>query len=208
MIHRDPLSRGLVHQVQADHRSFRDLQHLEHEVEIALEHGGVDDDQRAVGTAEEDEVPGDLLVDGRRQQGIRAGQVDHLVPVAVELEAALGPVHRLPGPVPRMLLQSGQGVEDRALSHVRVPRQGDDIVPPVQRYAHLHQVLLQRARRAVVTGRCVTGWCGRFLGCAGCSGRCGVGTHASISCSFRGALSIRIRSDCSRRSAIIVLRTR
>ena len=40
-----------------------ELQNLENEIEIALQAGGINDDDRHVGLAKEDEVAGDLLVD-------------------------------------------------------------------------------------------------------------------------------------------------
>src|SRR5690606_1523463 len=62
-VDRDPVALRLVHEVQADDHAVRDLQDLEDEVQVPLETGRVDDDDHDVRSAEEDEVPGDLLID-------------------------------------------------------------------------------------------------------------------------------------------------
>ncbi len=85
----DPLAPGFVHQVHGHDDLVGDLEHLQHEIQIALERGCVDDDDRAVGGAEEQEVARDLLVVRRRQQRVRARQIDELVVLSVELRSRL-----------------------------------------------------------------------------------------------------------------------
>ena len=45
-----------VYEVQADDGPVGDLQHLQHQVQVALQAGAVDDDDGDIGPAEEDEV--------------------------------------------------------------------------------------------------------------------------------------------------------
>ena len=40
---------GFVHQVEADHHPVGDLQHLQHQVQVALQPGGIDDDHGHIG---------------------------------------------------------------------------------------------------------------------------------------------------------------
>ena len=94
VVDRQPVALGLVHQVQADDRPVGDLQHLQHEVQIALKPRGVDHDDGHVRLAEQDEVAGDLLVVARGQQRVRARQVDELEPVAVVSETRPRPGRR------------------------------------------------------------------------------------------------------------------
>ena len=102
----DALALGLVHQVDGDDHAVGDLEHLQHEVQVALERRGVDDDDRRVGPAEQQEVARDLFVVRRRQQRVGARQVHELVADLVELEAAFGARDRLARPVARVLLEA------------------------------------------------------------------------------------------------------
>ncbi len=72
---------GLVHQIEADDHSIGDLEHLDHQVEVALETGRVDHDDGDVGAPEEEEVARDLLVGAAGLQGVGPGQVDELDPL-------------------------------------------------------------------------------------------------------------------------------
>ncbi len=58
----DALTPGLVHQIEADDHSIGDLEHLDHQVEVALETGRIDHDDRDVGTPKEEEVAGYFFV--------------------------------------------------------------------------------------------------------------------------------------------------
>jgi hypothetical protein len=176
----------LVHEVQTDDDAVGDLEHLEHEVEIALESRGVHDDDRHVGLSEQDEVARDLLVVARRQQRVRAGQIDELVAVVAQREPALGARHGLAGPVSGVLSETRECVEDGALAGVRVAGERDDEVPVLHVHAELDEVgqVVHRARRAIAV--------------------CGL-AH-DVAPASTGATWIR--SACSRRSAISAPRTR
>src|SRR6187200_1906673 len=74
----EALASRLVHQVHRDDDAVGDLQHLQNEVQVALERAGIGDDDDGVWLAEQDEVARDLLVLRGRQQRIGTGQVDDL----------------------------------------------------------------------------------------------------------------------------------
>ena len=109
----DALALGLVHQVDADDDAVSDFKHLQNKVEVALERGGVDDDDGAVGASEEDEVAADLFVLRRGEKRVGAGQVDQLVVFVLEGIAAFGALDGLAGPVADVLAQAGERVEHR-----------------------------------------------------------------------------------------------
>src|SRR5690606_31066497 len=79
------------------------------------------------------EVARDLLVRAPGLQRVRPRQVDDLDPAPLVREHALRARDRLPRPVPRVLPEPRQRVEDRALPGVRVPRQRDQEVPAALR---------------------------------------------------------------------------
>ena len=66
-----PLRLRFVHQVDGDDHAVGDLEHLQHEIQVALERARVDDDDRAVGPAEQQEVARDLLVAARPRAASR-----------------------------------------------------------------------------------------------------------------------------------------
>ena len=130
-VDRDAVAPGLVHQIHVDHHPVGDVEDLQHEVQVALEAGGVDHRHRHVGPPEQDELARHLFVGAARLQRIGAGQVDDLHARAAVRERSLGADDGLAGPVPGVLPESGQGVEDGALADVRVAGEGDEDVPLV-----------------------------------------------------------------------------
>ena len=181
-IHRDAVPTGLVHQVQVDDDAVRDVQDLEREVQVPFETGGVDHEDGDVGPPEQDEVARHLLVRASRLQGVGAGQVDDLHPLALVGERPFGARDRLAGPVARVLPEAGQGVEDRALADVGVPGEGDQDVPLVGIEA--------QAEKAV----------GAVL-CAPAARTRERGGHQCASSGTPAAGSTAIRDACRRRSA-------
>ena len=127
----DAVPAGLVHQVQEHHHPVGDAQYLQHEVQVALETGGVDHHHGDVGAPEEQEVARHLLVRAPRLQRVGARQVDELDARAAVGEGALGPHDGLARPVAGVLPQAGEGVEDGALADVGVAGEGDEHVPAV-----------------------------------------------------------------------------
>ena len=123
-VHPDPFAPGLVQQVHTDDQVRGQLQHLEHQVQVALKAGGVADGHGAVRAAGEEKVPGGLLLGGVGLQGVAPGQVHQNVPEVPVAAVALGVGHCLAGPVSRMLVHIGKGVEDGALAHVGVAAEG------------------------------------------------------------------------------------
>ena len=129
----------LVHQVETHHRAIGDFQHLQHEVQIALEAGGIDHHHRDIGLTEQQEVACHLFIETRRQERVGARQVHELVALVARGKGALGAGHRLARPVAGVLAQARERVEDRALAGVRVAGQGHDVVVP----GHVDAELLQ-----------------------------------------------------------------
>ena len=102
-VHLDPLAPGLIHQVDAHHRPGRDLQGLEHQIQVSFQTGGVADHDGGVRPAEAEEIPGHLFLRRVGQQGVSTRQVHQDVVAAMAGVAALGVGHRLSGPVPCLL---------------------------------------------------------------------------------------------------------
>ena len=155
-VDRDPVPLRFVDQVEEDHHLPGDVQNLQGQVQVALEAGGVHDDDRYVGPPEQDEIARHLLVDAARLQRVGTRQVNDLHARSAVGEYALGARNRLAGPVAGVLPQSRQRVEDRALADVRVAGQGDQKVPPVGAEAQTEQVLVAAGGAAVAGG----GWQG------------------------------------------------
>jgi hypothetical protein len=86
--------------------------------------------------SEQQEIAGDFLVGAGRQQRVGSRQIHQFVAAAVVQESALGPRHRLARPISRVLAQSRQRVEHRALARVRIARQRDDKLGAVHADAH------------------------------------------------------------------------
>jgi hypothetical protein len=103
LVDRQAIAFGLVDQIEADDDPVGDLEHLQHDVQVALEPVRVHHDDRDVGLAEQDEIARNLLVVARREQRIHARQIDQLVAFVRIGEAALGSSDGLAGPVAGVL---------------------------------------------------------------------------------------------------------
>ena len=71
------------------------------------------------------EGSGRIFFSAAGEQGITAGQVHHAAAPVFDAAEALCALHRFSGPVARMLLQSGQSVENRAFAHVGIARENE-----------------------------------------------------------------------------------
>ncbi len=153
-IHGEAVPLRLVHEIQADHHPVGDLHHLQGQVEIAFQARGVHHDQRHIRLAEQHEVSGNLLIRARRQQRIRAGQIDELVAAALKQETTLSARDGLPRPVARVLTQSGQRVEHRALAHIRIAGQSHDVFRLADVHSHADQLhrIVRRTRLTTAVG--------------------------------------------------------
>ena len=182
-VHRDAVPPGLVHQVQVDDDAVRDVEDLEREVQVPFEAGGVHHHDGYVGPPEQEEVARHLLVRAARLQGVGAGQVYDLDPLALVGERSLGARDRLSGPVAGVLPEAGQGVEYRALADVGVAREGDQDVPLVRVEAEPEQAVGAMLRAAAAGAREIAG-------------------HQFASTGAPAAGSTAIQDACRRRRAI------
>ena len=127
-INADILFLGLVHQVDADHHPVGDLHGLQHQVQVALQAGGVADHHDAVRPAEADKIPGHLFLRGMRHEGICTGDIHQNGVHPLMGVVPLGVGNGFSRPIAGMLIQAGQLVEHGAFPHVGVARQGDDLI--------------------------------------------------------------------------------
>jgi hypothetical protein len=195
-IHCDAVALRLVDEVHAHHGAVGDVEHLQHEIQIALESRGVGHDHRDVGTSEQDEIAGDILVDAGRQQRVGAGQIDDAVLSPTEREAALGARDRLAGPVARVLAQSRQRIEHRALSDVGIAGQRDHAFGGTGGFPPAYERLRGVQHTIIAGGGC---GCGRILP--------SIHTHQFTAFPSSSG-STRIMSAWRRRSAMSASRTR
>ena len=141
-VHPDAPARRLVQQVHTDQHPRAELPALERQVQVPPEAARVTDHDHRLRPAIEQEVPGHPLLLRAGQQGVAARQIHQgIVPAA-----APGGLHGLPRPVPGMLPEPGQLIEQGALPHVGVSRQGYD---PLHSRASTSILLLSRSRRAM-----------------------------------------------------------
>ena len=126
-VHFNALFPGLVQEIDAQHHRVGARHHLQNQVEIPLQAGGVGYHQGGVGLAGTDEVPGDLLLGALGKEGIGAGEVHQGIGLPAVCKAATGGGNGLARPVARVLVEMGQCIKYRGLSHVGISRQGDGI---------------------------------------------------------------------------------
>ena len=182
-INRDPMAPCLIHQIEEDDNPIRDVENLEDEIQVALEPGGIDYDHRHVRATEQHEVARDFFIQTARLKRIGAGKIDDLHAAPFVCEGTLGSNDRLPRPVPRVLAQTSQLIEDRALSDVRVPCERDEIIPAVGAESEPDEALSP-------------------VLCARDTGVSERNHQATPSLTNSSGPSIRIHSACSRRSAM------
>jgi hypothetical protein len=144
----DAAALRFVHEVQADHDAVRDLEHLQHDVQVALEYGGIDHHDGHVGLAEQHEVARHLFVEARREQRVGARQVHQLEPFVAARKRPFGAGHGLAGPVAGVLPEARERIEDRALAGVGIPGERHHVVVA----GHVDAELLQVAEVVRRTG--------------------------------------------------------
>ena len=151
-VHLDATPARFVHQVEAHHGAIRDLEHLQHEIQVALEARGIHHHHRDVGLTEQQKVTRHLFVQTRRQQRVGTRQVHELVALVARGEGALGARDRLARPVAGVLSQPGERVEDGALAGIRVAGQRHHVVVPGHVDAELLEIreVVRRTRAAGV----------------------------------------------------------
>jgi hypothetical protein len=128
-VDRHPPRVGLVHHVQAEDEGQSRLAQLESQEHRALQvlrvpHG--DDAPRPPG---QQDVAGDALVLGGREQGAGSRRVQHRDLVAAEDGRARGHLHRRPRVVGDGDVAAGEGAEQDALPHVGIADEGDGPFP-------------------------------------------------------------------------------
>ena len=114
---------GLVKQIHAEDTPVRQLQHLEHQEQIALQAGGVPQHQDAVGLLTPEIFGGNPLLLRPGAEGICAGQIHQPVGPPLIAVAALGHSHSFSRPIAGMLAEPRQGIEQGALPHIGVSHQ-------------------------------------------------------------------------------------
>ena len=93
-------------------------------MQIPLQRGGVHDDDDTGGGVEEDVIAGDFLVHRGGAERVGTWQVHQAIARALIAVEALGAGDSFARPVPGVLSQPGEGVEDRALPRVRIAGKG------------------------------------------------------------------------------------
>ena len=202
VIHGDAVTTRLIDQVQADDGAVSNFQHLQRQIQVALQSRGVHHNNRHIRLAEEDKIAGHLLVQTGGKQRVGAGQIDNFVALVAVAVAALGAGHRFAWPIAGMLAQAGQGIKDGTLAGIRIAGQGNHVVP----IGHIDAQLKQ-----------ITGIVRRTGGAAGggSGGRCGIGDgrleifliihvvwFLAQRCASACGLRMRIRLACSWRRAM------
>ena len=125
-------------------------QELGQHIETPLKRCAVHNQDNHVRMFVDHELPGYPFLLGKGGQAVRARQVHEVhFHIAGQMHAFFL-LHRLPGPVPRVLAKSGQRIEHRALPGVGITRQGHHEVPVVHCDAELEQIcnVVDRAGRA------------------------------------------------------------
>ena len=116
----------LVKQIHADDQLRRQLHQLQNQMQIPFETGRVAHRDHALRLPAADELRRHPLL--LRAAGERVGtrQIDQHIPLRLVFKRSLRNGDRFPRPVSGVLLPSGQRVEDRALSDIRVSGQRKD----------------------------------------------------------------------------------
>ena len=120
-----PLHLGHIHHVEPHHHRYRQAEEFGHQVEVALQGGGVHDGHHHVGPLPDDEVAGDPLLRRVGRQAIGARQVHDAHEKAVVVVRPHLLLNGLARPVAHVLVQTGQHVEDGRLAHVGLAGQGN-----------------------------------------------------------------------------------
>ena len=127
---RRALCLGHVDHVESDDGGQAQLENLGNEVEIALQVGGIEDTEQALGSRGvlpqvQQHITGDQLVGGMGSQAIAPGKVEEFDPFPVladELARIL--LNGDPGIVADFLPEAGEGIEEGGLARIRVAHDG------------------------------------------------------------------------------------
>ena len=122
----DPLSGGprLVGHVEAQNGVGPGLHDLCEQDQVPFQLRGVGDDHHHVGRVGQ-LVLRDPLVGGKRAEAVGPRQIDDVQSELVDVAAAGAALDRHPRIVRDVLARPGEGIEQRGLAAIRVPRQGD-----------------------------------------------------------------------------------
>ena len=116
-----PLGLRHVHLVEGDYHVGLQLQELDGEEEVPLKGRGVEDVDEDIGVLDGDVLPAHQLLDGVGGEAVDPREVDYVHHVFPEHKGPLRPLHCLPRPVPYVLVEPSELVEDDALPDVGVP---------------------------------------------------------------------------------------
>ncbi len=128
MIDTHAAAAGDVDHVEGDDDGRAEVENLGREVEVALEVGGIEDEQDDVGPAHAryaalEDVAGDLFVRRPRGEAIDAGEIEQDGIRADQVSFALFDGDA--GIISDLHAQAGEGVKEGGLSGIRVARDGD-----------------------------------------------------------------------------------
>ena len=112
----------LVHHIQSQHHGHPQLQKLQRQVEVALNVGGVNDIDNAIGLFIENKIPGDNLLLGIGPQGVDTRQIHHRTALAV-LDLAHFLIHRHAGEIAHMLIGAGKRIKEGGFAAILIANQ-------------------------------------------------------------------------------------
>jgi hypothetical protein len=125
----DPLLFSDVHHVQRYNYWSREGDELRHQIEATLENSSVDQGHDHIRALPDDELAGDNLLGRVRGQAVGPRQIDQPIGCAIMSERALFPLDGLPGPIPNVLIEAGEEVEERRFSHIGLTSQSHQESP-------------------------------------------------------------------------------
>ena len=124
-VYLDMLSRRLIQEVHAHHHRPGGGHDLQDQHQVPLQAGGVGYHQSHIRLFGEKVVPSHLLLGAAGMQRVGARQIHQSICSAVIKVVAPGYLHGLARPVPRVLAEVGQGVEQGRLTYIGVAHQGN-----------------------------------------------------------------------------------
>ena len=119
-VHINPLFTCLIQKIHTNQNVGRDFQRLKDQIQIPLQTGSVADDQNAVGAAEAEKIPGNLLFGRMGHQRVGSGNIRQDQTFSMPEKKTLGAVNGFSGPVSCMLFPAGQIVEQSAFADIGI----------------------------------------------------------------------------------------
>ena len=116
----------LVKQIHTDDQLRRQLHQLQNQMQVPFETGRVAHRDHTLRLPAADELRRHPLLLRAAGERVGARQIDQHIPLRLVFKRSLRDGDRFPRPVSGVLLPSGQRVEDRALSNIRVSGQRKD----------------------------------------------------------------------------------